>query len=70
MHCPYSTEGYEISLFAYSEVSNKRAVNLTFFERTKYMHALLPPVDLHWFFEISILKKKKIQLQLKKKIQL
>ena len=29
-----------------------------------------PPVDLHWFFEISIRTKKKFQLELKKKIQL
>ena len=29
-----------------------------------------PPVDLHWFFEISIRTEKKYQLQLKKKIQL
>ena len=27
-----------------------------------------PPVDLHWFFEISIRTEKKIQLELKKKI--
>ena len=26
-----------------------------------------PPVDLHWFFEISIRTEKKIQLELKKK---
>ena len=32
--------------------------------------AILPPVDLHWFFEISIRTEKKIQLQLKKKFQL
>ena len=25
-----------------------------------------PPVDLHWFFEISIRTEKKIQLELKK----
>ena len=31
---------------------------------------LLPPVDLHWFFEISIRTEKKFQLELKKKIQL
>ena len=29
--------------------------------------ALLPTVDLHWFFEISIRTEKKIQLELKKK---
>ena len=29
-----------------------------------------PPVDLHWFFEISIGTEKKFQLELKKKIQL
>ena len=29
-----------------------------------------PPVDLHWFFEISIRTEKKFQLELKKKIQL
>ena len=28
-----------------------------------------PPVDLHWFFEISIRTEKKIQLELKKKFQ-
>ena len=27
-----------------------------------------PPVDLHWFFEISIRTEEKIQLELKKKI--
>ena len=27
----------------------------------------LPPVDLHWFFEISIRTEKKFQLELKKK---
>ena len=27
-----------------------------------------PPVDLHWFFEISIRTEKKFQLELKKKI--
>ena len=26
-----------------------------------------PPVDLHWFFEISIRTEKKFQLELKKK---
>ena len=26
-----------------------------------------PPVDLHWFFEISIRTEEKIQLELKKK---
>ena len=30
----------------------------------------IPPVDLHWFFEISIRTEKKFQLELKKKIQL
>ena len=30
----------------------------------------LPPVDLHWFFEISTRTEKKNQLELKKKIQL
>ena len=29
--------------------------------------ALYPPVDLHWFFEISIRTEKKFQLELKKK---
>ena len=29
--------------------------------------AYFPPVDLHWFFEISIRTEKKIQLELKKK---
>ena len=27
-----------------------------------------PPVDLYWFFEISIKTEKKLQLELKKKI--
>ena len=31
--------------------------------------AYFPPVDLHWFFEISIRTEKKIQLE-QKKIQL
>ena len=29
-------------------------------------HVVYPPVDLHWFFEISIRTEKKIQLELKK----
>ncbi len=29
-----------------------------------------PPIDLHWFFEISITTEKIFQLELKKKIQL
>ena len=32
-----------------------------------YVHSI-PPVDLHWFFEISIRTEKKFQLELKKKI--
>ena len=30
-------------------------------------HLAYPPVDLHWFFEISIRSEKKFQLILKKK---
>ena len=32
--------------------------------------SLNPPVDLHWFFGISIRTEKKIQLELRKKNQL
>ena len=32
--------------------------------------ALYPPVDLHWFFEISIRTEKKILVRTEKKIQL
>ena len=33
----------------------------------KFLPRYLPPVDLHWFFEISIRTEKKNQLELKKK---
>ena len=36
----------------------------------RIMQVFFPPVDLHWFFEISIRIEKKNQLELKKKIQL
>ena len=34
---------------------------------TSHLEAHVPPVDLHWFFEISIRTEKKFQLELKKK---
>ena len=36
------------------------------FETTDKPLSCLLPVDLHWFFEISIRTEKKIQLELKK----
>ena len=35
--------------------------------QTRLVTFHIPPVDLHWFFEISIRIKKKFQLELKKK---
>ena len=35
-------------------------------EDVKFLVSYIPPVDLHWFFEISIRTEKKIQLELKK----
>ena len=31
-----------------------------------FLKRVIPPVDLHWFFEISIRTEKKIQSELKK----
>ena len=41
----------------------------SFLERIEvtFLSATIPPVDLHWFFEISIRTEKKFQLELKKK---
>ena len=50
-------------------INHKLALAPPHTQRTRLLGAI-PPVDLHWFFEISIRTEKKFQLELKKKIQL
>ena len=64
----WPNEAYKFFCSSYSIVPIKHIIFFSSVTVSKNMVCLIgtfPPVDLHWFFEISIRTEKKFQLQLK-----